>query len=143
MPEEELLGSMQTTASNIGRLMELPEEATKLLIKETASGQCLILPAVIKEIVESHDVRKVLSFTRTDEESDVWILDADKLRTEKYQLLGILATAYMAIDTERNVTPWLERIQECLEKTLAKIRSDHSNTIVATPTFHKDIDHKH
>lgn len=130
MPET-LLNSIKITAEKIGDILNLKEECTQIIAKETPTGEHLVLNPVIKEIVKKYDFQKVLNFEKEGlEDGTGWILNVDAQKTEQYLLLGILATAFNLI-----LQPHIKKIQEGLAKTLADLKDSRNVIVVAVPGY--------
>lgn len=122
-----LLLSMQVNARNIGKFLNLDPKFTEVIMNE----DCVILHQQLKEIIEKQDQRKALVFKQENPNNpNMWTLSLNSLQTERYLLVGLLASAYNAL-----VQPSIDAIQKCLAETLIKIKDGSGLNIVAASTY--------
>lgn len=137
MPEE-LFNSINVIVEKICKLLELPSNICQIIRKDVGEESRIFVTKVIKDLVEQYDDRKSIVLTETD--SDYWLLEKDKLGTERYNLVGVLSAAYSDIEMMVNIEPALEKIQDTLNKTISRIKDGCGVSILANHSYHKEKD---
>jgi hypothetical protein len=135
---------LQDLASKISVLItsnerENAEEKVKVFFKDNACGISVIVSNTLKELIEAHDTKKSLRFVETKSDNDGdWKLVTDSHLTEIGILRCFVAEIHRDMDHVINIQPKLdivqpdlEKIQDCVAKTIDEICNKSGLPILA------------